>query len=83
MWLPRVREKHYFKFGCLKPMISGPKHFAWNSKLKNNWALSTWMLILGMSYVLTSVVTKARYQRQIELVKTNKMAVEWWSLKEY
>ena len=35
------------------------------------------MLILGMSYVLTSVVTKARYQRQIELVKTNKMAVEW------
>ena len=46
-------DKYYIKFGRLKPMISCPKHFAWNSKLKNNWALSTWILILGMSYVLT------------------------------
>ena len=35
------------------------------------------MLTLGMSYVLTGIVAKARFQRQIELVKTNKMAVEW------
>ena len=46
-------DKYYIKFGRLKPMISCPKHFAWNSKLKNNWALSTWILILGMSFVLT------------------------------
>ena len=58
-------DKHYIKLGCLKPMISCPKHFAWNSKLKNNWALSTWMLILG----ITGTVAKARFQRQIELVK--------------